>query len=449
MKKVFLTIFLLSFFVSLQIIKGEIYPEESIIILLYLTINFFSENFKLRFDNLFTPQNIAFLVFFIRLYFLPCLGLFFDYKIFSNTKNTESELIFNSYMITLLMYLAFVIGWEKGSLNFKKTKIKLYYLDLKKIKAISLFYLTFGLTSLILYYGDLTTYVLRIFIPRSENNSSAETSFLSFFANLSVYFLPFAVFGFINLINMTNKSKITKNLILILSIIFVVFFSLSKNRQNMVYPLLALFAGFSQFIKFRPLQTSLIGLIALYFLFVFGNIRGIEDVDFHSSTKNAKEIVNDIQVYAGGSQMIAPIFKLEDKKFTLFNSFISSFPVIGIPFRENSGVKLYNYLFYGYFGPNDQIFLTQAECYTNGGYLLILVFFIIIGYYYSYLNTLYLDNLDSQFLYRVTLFYLVLLFNSSILLSFQVMGQFLFYNAMPALIILFFYKKVYHENDLK
>ena len=442
------------FFLFLQVVKGEIYLEESVVIVIYFSINFFTKNFNLRLDNLFLPQNIAFLVFFIRLYFLPCLGLFCEYRIFSDTQNTESELIFNSYVITLLMYLAFVVGWEVRYSKFKKNEKQFYFIDKRKIKFLSWMFLFFGLTSLVLYYDDFTSYISKIFIERLDDDIKTETSFLGFFSSLATFFLPFAVFGFISLIDLNNKSTIMKNVILIISIVLVLLFSLSKNRQAMVYPILALFAGFSQYIKFKPIKTLSVSMVVLYLLFVYANIRGKNDINLDSSAKNTKEIVNDIQVYAGGSQMIAPIFKMDEKKFTIFNSFISSFPILGTSFRENSGVKLYNYLFYGYIGgPTDQIFLTQAECYTNGGYLLIIIFFLIVGNYYAYLNKIFIDNQDSQFLYRVSLFYLILLFNATILLSFQVMGQFLFYNAIPALIILFFYNKdyklKYRKSNLK
>jgi len=445
MKKIFLFLFYFLFFIFLQVIKGSLYLEESIIVVVYLSINFFTRNFKLRFDNLFLPQNIAFIVFFIRLYFLPCLGLFFEYKIFTDTRNTESELIFNSYLITLLMYLAFVVGWELRYLKIKNNEKQLNYIDDKKIINLSWLFLIFGLISIILYYGDFTSYITKIFIASLDDDLKVETSFLGYFASLATYFLPFAIFGFISLIDLENKPIITRKIILTISIVLVLLSSLSKNRQAMVYPLLALFAGFSQHIKFKPIRTLSIGILFLYVLFVFGNIRGKEDLNVNSSLKNSKDVVNDIQVYAGGSQMIAPIFKLGEKKFTIFNSFISSCPILGTPFRDNSGVKLYNYLFYGYVGPNDQIFLTQAECYTNGGYILIMFFFLIVGYYYAYLNKLFIDNLDSQFLYRVCLFYLILLYNATILLSIQVMGQFLFYNAIPALILLFFYNKKFKK----
>ncbi len=444
MKKIIYLLLFFTFFLFLQVLKGEIYLEESIVIIIYLSINFFAKNFKLRFDNIFLPQNLAFLVFFIRLYFLPCLGLFFDYRIFSETRNTESELIFKSYTITLLMYFSFIIGWETFYLKSRTKAIvkQIYLLNYKKIKIISGLYFFFGLTALLLYYQNYNDYFTRIFIVILDDRLTEKTSFLEYLSSLAIYFLPFAVFGFVNLIDVNNKSKLSKNIILIISIFFVLLFSLNSNRQSMVYPLLALLAGFSTFIKFKPLPSIFIAFMMLYFLFVFGNIRVKDEFDVNNSSKNTQEIVNDIQVYAGGSQMIAPIFKMKQKKFTIFNSFISSFPIIGVPFREGSGVKLYNYLFYGWYNGNqDQIFLTQAECYVNGGYLLIFIFFIIVGYYYSYLNQLYIVNLNSQFFYRVSLFYIVLLFNSTILLSFQVIGQFLFYNSLPALIILFYYKK--------
>jgi hypothetical protein len=342
------------------------------------------------------------------------------------------------------MYAAFVIGWEKRYKKQETITKYFFHLNIKKIRIISFSYLIFGLLTIILYYKNITTYISRIFVLSVDDEFyfKKQTTLLEIFSNLAIYFLPFAVFGFLSLIEIKNRSKIIKILILIVSIIFVLIFSLNSNRQNMIYPVLALLAGFSGFIKFKPLPSVFVGIVALYFLFVFGNIRAKDQFDLEDSSKDTREIVNDIQIYAGGSQMIAPIYKMNEKKFTIFNSFISSFPVLGTPFRENSGVKLYNYLFYGYIGPQDQIFLTQAECYTNGGYLLIIVFFLIVGYYYAYLNKLFIYNLDSQFLFRVSLFYLVLLFNATILLSFQVMGQFLFYNAMPALLIMFYYRKV-------
>jgi len=442
MRKLLFCVFLAAFFVFLQVFREKVFLEETVIVLLYLIITFFSKNFKPRVDQIFAPQNIAFFVFFVRLYLLPCLGLFYGYKIDSSTKNTTINLIFDSYLITIVMYLAFVIGWEIRESKKGISKINFKPLSKSKIKFIFICFSCFGIITLYNIFSDFQNYILTVIYTKSADEVvTTGASFTELIIVLSVFFLPFVVFGFLSLLDLEKKSKIKQYFILSISFCFVLLFSLNSNRQSMVYPILALVVGFSKYIKFRVLPVVLVGLISLYFLFVFSNIRHSKDRDFDNSQKNSKEIVHDVEIYAGGSQMIAPVFKLEEKKFTIFNSFIYSFPIVGKFFRDESGVVLYNYLFYGYYGIMDQIFLTQAECYVNGGYLLIVFFFIVVGYYYSAFNKLFFDTINSQFLLRVSVFYLVLLYNSTILLSFQVMGQFLFYNALPALIIFKLYER--------
>lgn len=326
-------------------------------------------------------------------------------------------------------------------LQEKKKKFHLYSLSDSKIKWVVLFFVSIGLLTIVNIISDFQSYILNIYLKNDEVEIIGGNKILIFIESLSKYFLPFAVFGVLSLLNIKSKSKITKYFLLLASVVFVLLFSLNSNRQSMVYPVLALIVGFSKYIKYRTLPVIIVGIVSLYLLFSFGNLRDLNYSQSHDSLKTTKQIIDDIQIYAGGAQIIAPVFKYDGFKFTLFNSFISSFPILGEPFREESGTIFYNYLFYGYSGVADQVFLTQAECYLNGGYFLVLVFFIIVGYYYSKLNDLFFNTLTSQFLFVVTFYYLILLFNSTILLSFSVMGQFLFYNSFPALILLFLYRK--------
>jgi len=129
MKKFIFFFFFLFLSIYLQIRSQEIHVTETIIIILYLIITLFADNFKLRFDNLFLPQNFIFIIFFIRLYLLPSFGFFFEYGIFSEGKNTEPEFIFGGYLISLLMYFAFVVGWEFYYYKSKGDEKKIYTIE--------------------------------------------------------------------------------------------------------------------------------------------------------------------------------------------------------------------------------------------------------------------------------------------------------------------------------
>lgn len=447
MKKIIYLLLLLVVFVTLQVYSNNFYGEETIVVLLYLIITGFSISFKPDITNIFVPQNIAFIVFFARLYLIPCLAMFFGYNTLIGTSDYEISWIFKGYMISLVMYLAFIVGWDIKYVKMKDSIandeiISESELNRKSIRIVSITFLVFGLISLILFFQDLDSYLLNIFSSHSQDIIEKEDSkLISLFANLAKFFLPISIFGFISLIDLENKSKLNQYILLIVFLIITIVFTLNTNRQSMVYPILALFAGFARHVKFKALPVIFVGIFALSYLFAFQNIRSSESFDFTDSMEETEDLISDIQVYAGGAHMIAPIFKSNDIKHTIFYSFFESVPILGKPLREKSGVEYYNKLFYDGADWRDQVFLTPAECYVNGRYPLVILFFLLIGYFYSYLNMKFIHTENSQFLYHATLFYFILLFNSSILLSFQVMGQFLFYNSLPALIILYMYNK--------
>lgn len=120
MKKLLSFFSLIFIFVFVQIFADNFRFEQTFIIILYLSITLLSKNFMIRYDTIFAPQNIAFIIFFIRLYILPLLSLFYDYKNAVDINSIDFEVIFNSYVITLVMYFSFVIGWEINCYRKKK-----------------------------------------------------------------------------------------------------------------------------------------------------------------------------------------------------------------------------------------------------------------------------------------------------------------------------------------
>ena len=437
------TVLCFCLFVFFQIISGHFLAIESGVVCFYLLVSNLSyHKFNINFKYLFAPQNFAFIIFFFRLYIIPCIAIFYGYpSVGGYNEDFTQETILQSYIILLFMYISFISGWTYFQLKPRNNVYK-YKINHKKIYIVSSIFLLFGIFSLIIYFRDINTYLSNIYLSETEEIVGFKNKIIQLCSIWAKFFLPFAILGYLTLICFNNKNIVFKFCILFLSAILILFFSLNSNRQSMVYPLLTLFAAFTpKIIKIKPIPAILCGIICLYFLIAFADIRTSPNASTTAYSIQTQELAKTVELYAGGAHMITPVIENNEFKCTIINSFFHSLPAIGKLFRDHSGLTIYNQLYFGFSRRSDLVFHTQSECYMNGGYILVILFFILIGYFYAYLNHIYIHSMDSQLLFRAAIFYIAILFNSSILQSFQVMGQFLFYNAIPALIILFLYRK--------
>ncbi len=446
----FLVLFIL--FLLAQVISWKFYAGETVIVLMFLLLSGLSRNFFFSTANIFIPQNIVFGVFFIRLYIIPLTGIFWGYNHEIPLPPFSQSHLFLSYLIIVLSYFAFLIGWESHYSIKTAFKAKVHTLSKGDLKKLVFFFLLLGVVPLFLYYHSIREYLLQVFVFTKDKSESLDK-----WGNLvliySKYFFPFSIFCLSSLIDFRFKSKIIMNLIMIGLLILVLLFSLSSNRQSMVYPILGLMAGFSgKILRFRVTPLIITAGLGLYLLFMFKEMRSISVAAPEMESIGMKGAATTIQIYGGGPQIVAPALGMELKKNTIFASFFSSVPVFGKPLREKSGVTVYNVALYGFSGvAEDQVFPTAAETYANGGIILVIVFFVLAGFAFAALNRLFISVHDSDILYRAVLFYLALLMNASFLLSFQVMGQFLFYNSVPALMIIMVYyiREKQHEGKFK
>jgi hypothetical protein len=435
-------------FLLAQVISWKFYAGETVIVLMFLLLSALSRNFTFSTTNIFIPQNIVFGVFFIRLYIIPLTGILWGYNHEIPLPPFSQSQLFLSYLIIVLSYFAFLIGWESQYSFNAGFKAKIHSLDRPDLKKLMFFFLLFGIIPLFVYFHSIREYLLQVFVFNKDKSESMDK-----WGNLvliySKYFFPFSVYCFSSLIDFKKKNKIITNLILIGLLILILLFSLSSNRQSMVYPILGLLAGFSgKILRFRFTPLILTAGLSLYLLFMFKEMRSISVASPEIETIGMKGVATTIQIYGGGPQIVAPALNMDLKQNTIYPSFFSSVPVFGKPLRERSGVSVYNVALYGFSGvAEDQVFPTAAESFANGGILLVIVFFIFAGFAFAALNRLFLSVSDSDVLYRGALFYLALLLNASFLLSFQVMGQFLFYNSIPAfMIITIYYLRKKHKE---
>ena len=175
----------------------------------------------------------------------------------------------------------------------------------------------------------------------------------------------------------------------------------------------------------------------LFILLILG--ANLRQSDWNNGTYSFTHFSNTIQMHLGSAQFYdAParnrISPITFDKMTIHASFMESFPVLGKPFRDRAGVKVYNAMINNS-RSNDMFFPFSAEIFYNLGFVGLIIFNILIGYIYAHFNGFFNKIHEDNFLLKYCVFYSCLLFNATILLSVSVLGQFLFYLFFPIPII--------------
>jgi hypothetical protein len=148
------------------------------------------------------------------------------------------------------------------------------------------------------------------------------------------------------------------------------------NRGTMLGPIVGLAAAFSVHVRRIPFKgVVLAGVLALAIAFAFGGYRA-SDLDVTelsgaaiAETWNAERMVEFVQIYASAPHMTAYLIEALEGKFyygtTLLPSLVYPVPVLGKPFRDNSGPVIFNEVIYGQTETLDQIIPQNAELYVN------------------------------------------------------------------------------------
>ena len=118
------TVLCFCLFVFFQIISGHFLAIESGGVCFSLLVSNLSyHKFNINFKYLFAPQNFAFIIFFFRLYIIPCIAIFYGYpSVGGYNEDFTQETILQSYIILLFMYISFISGWT----YFQENDLKLF-----------------------------------------------------------------------------------------------------------------------------------------------------------------------------------------------------------------------------------------------------------------------------------------------------------------------------------
>ncbi len=384
-----------------------------------------------------TPKNFLLFVWFNKLVIIP-LELLWT----GNTLPVESvtnQDISTEIILTLVSFGAFAVGW---ALFPQKQSIHTVA-PLPALKKWASVYLIVAFSSLVSLYdsfghyftGALFTYVTQEIV---EQNGT----FWGFLANIGQRFWAFGVL-LVWYKWKTQKDKI-RWLPKIAWLSLCLAGTLSSNRTNMVFPLLMLmsvvYAGWKTRYSFG---LALLFSALLLFSFFFGYVRVQPSLDaemlkilFNDFLERREYILQAHQLYVGSPYQITPLLSIQSPSFTLIASLLEPIPLVGKAFREQSGPYIYNLAYHQSLVSHDKVIPVAGELYFNGGYLLVGLGYTFFGTVFRRLDAAFKNMVPINPPLAAAIFYIMLLFSATLLLSLTVLVQFTVYNATSALLII-------------
>jgi hypothetical protein len=391
-----------------------------------------------------TPKNIFLLSYALKLVVVPVTLLVFGF-VDNPIYNSNAEIGYGVY-VNVVSYLSLSLGFIFFSRYFNLFKLRQTIVQLDKKILLSRTYII-GLFLLVvlfsLFYRFYNTSLADLIIKNQDELKVSENPLPSFISNIGRFAFPFLV-----ILLLGDQRLLSKNVLLRLFAWVSLFASgiiatIGSNRASLLYMAVSIVALFSIKVKRIPFYLIIIAiLIAGPYIVNFNQARVSSDIDtFNETLKEVDQesILATLQVYFQAPQTVINLNERNESKdhFTLFNSFFESFPYLGKDLRNKSGSYYYNMYIYHSDISRDQVYPFAAEIEKNLGPVGIILTFFLFGNLFGFLNSLYLSSIksNSPSLIIFSIIYASIYLNAVNLLSVSVLGQFLFYNSFPIVVI--------------
>ena len=364
--------------------------------------------------------------------------------------------IYTEIGIILTSFVGFVVGWQMNRLQIGSFKVGIANTNQRSQKfslSTSFYFLIFtlliiGFFSIVSFHGSLQNYLTDAWLtPKTRLNlERLSGTSMGYLSNTGQRFLPFGII----LSWIIYKIKFRNNQVVNILFLILCFFStLSSNRSNIIYPLLVFAALIWPKWKMKNKFWLLVVLLMLLFLtFFYGSVRSQSELDTQRVNSLFETYIDDMdyiwyahQIYFGSPYQITPLLNSNTQHhFTLLASVLDPIPILGKAFREQSGPFLYNLIIYDSPDVQDKVIPVVGELFFNGGYVLVFMTHLLLGWVYSKLDFMFKQNIAVNLPLALTVFYFTLLSNAFLMLSITVFVQFMVFNAAPILCIWLFIK---------
>jgi hypothetical protein len=373
-------------------------PPAALGIVAFILVQLLWPHCRLNFATPLCPGNIAQLLFLFQLVLLPLLIGYYGFSLGTLPELPSSQSVTTVIALRVSAYLAFCGAYQYFlGRAAKRAPVNLHGRAPAHRAGVSpVLVWTFaglGLLGFVLVYGSFGAYLAYISSPVTHQERQGMATTLRGAA--SVFLRPFLGFSLVlawsmwisrmasghrpaGLATGRHKRLVLCGGVTLALVLVLLFVNFNYNRGIMLAPILAVSAAYSLHLqrlswKFLALAAVPVLLAAITFGWYRSTDLDLADLvgpDTRASSGD-QEVVDFLQVYAQGPQFSAYLIEKVGPQpplyygQTLISSLLYPLPILGKPFRETSGVVVYNRLIYGDSGILDQIIPYEAELYIN------------------------------------------------------------------------------------
>ncbi len=356
------------------------------------------------------PGNLAQGFFWIQLVLVPILIGYFGVSLGQLPNLPSSGGMNLAIVLRVIGYLAFSAAYQcfcKPAPRSEESQLEASS-DMPSPFFIIASFAVIGLIGWLLFFGGVGGFLEFASTPAEERERRMEATTLAGAAgNFMRHFLGFAIVWAWSVWIGGSRGRINWLLagcgtLMVIALLAVANFN--YNRGAMLAPALAIAAAYS--VHVRRLSLTLVGVAGVVVLagaFAFGwyrstnlQITDLAQEEISSPLGDPQGLVDTVQIYASPPQMTAYLIDdldLDNRSYggsTLLPSVVYPIPVVGKPFRESSGVYIFNEMIYGDPDMFDQNIAYDAEMYMNFHVAGVAVFYFLLGGLHSLLQVRFL-----------------------------------------------------------
>jgi hypothetical protein len=350
-----------------------------------------------------------------------------------------------AYLLSALGYLSFSLAYWLTSRH--RTPRGFVQLPWALTKTAALIYVLIGALGMVLAFSATSALDYYTSAPKGIVDPQSNTTLAG---AASTFLRPFLAFGAVAIWSHSVDAKLRSRFALIMAglacacVTTVVFLSYGYNRATVAAPIVCLVAVVNRHVRKLPLWLLFCtGSALLLTLMFIGQYRKtgssldelLNDKGAVNNLTTNIDISEQLQLYSSAPQFTA--YLLEASQWgegvsagqTLVASLMFIVPILGKPFRPDSGVALYNSLIYGNSTTLDQPIPFAGELFINFRLLGIILGYALIGFLIRRLQDEFEDTASS--LKTFSLIYLTIWLCYSIHSSAMVVSQMLLYFCLP------------------
>lgn len=337
-----------------------------------------------------SPGNWALFLFHVHLVAAPLLGMWFGFEPGVLPHLPPARFLNGAMLLSALAHLAFASGAQLGA-RPPSNAAPVPWFSERLHAALAAAFVLIGAAGLWSLFGGPAGYVRYVTEPETQAEIFATPSSMRLAAgNVLHHFLPF---GLVLLWSMGVARRERRGWYAVPTLLLVaalVVTTANYNRASIVGPVLAVAAAYSLTVRrLSGRAVALIGACLLLAGVAFGSYRNDNlygpDAPRREQRTRWESLNEFLQIYGQGPQCAGFLLEQTQREprhlgRSVFASLMYPLPVLGKPFREASGVAVYNRLIYGVDGVVDQVTPAAGELFLNFHLPGVAVFFALLGF---------------------------------------------------------------------